>query len=574
MSSATSAVAPNDSAGRFRWAAWAGGALVVVVTVAAFLPALQDDFVNWDDVANFVMNPYYRGLGWANLRWMFTSTHVGHYTPLTWLTLGLDYLLWGMNPRGYHLSNLLLHAANVGLLYVAAHRLYVAAFAGGVTAPPAPGRGEQAAALWIGAAFAALVFGVHPLRVESVAWVTERRDVLCGLFYLLAVLAYLRGVEQGGGGMIQRRWWALSLGAFLLALLSKAAAMPLPAALLVLDIYPLGRVAAVRWRRLLIEKVPYLVLGGGAALVALVAQSQAHAVSGYQQYGIGSRLAMMAYSVMFYPWKFLWWANLSPVYELPARVDPLAPRFLLPMIGLMLVTTVLAAVRRRWPAALAAWVYSALLVLPVSGAIVHAGVQLAADRYSYLSGLGFALLAGSALVGVLQARRRLKPSVVGACVLVAVLVPIGLAAGTWRQSKIWRDTETLWRHALYVNPRSPHAHYDLGNWLRAVGRPQEAQTEYERAVALADRADLKAAALDGLAALLNTQGVAQAQRGELQSALGSFLQALSAVPGYPDACRNLRTLAGMIRVDPQELRRCPEAPMHVGRAPRPLEPAP
>src|SRR5262249_16728066 len=167
-------------------------------------------------------------------------------------------------------------------------------------------------------------------------WATERRDVLCGMFYLLATLAYLRGVERSM--KIQRSWWALSVGLFLLALLSKAAAMPLPAALLILDIYPLRRIGVVGWRRLLYEKRPYLVLAGLSAPVALIAQSSAEALAGFEQYRIGSRLAMASYSLVYYPWRFVWWDNLSPLYELPSKIDPLAPRFLLATIGVGIVT--------------------------------------------------------------------------------------------------------------------------------------------------------------------------------------------------------------------------------------------
>src|SRR5262249_12551247 len=167
--------------------------------------------------------------------------------------------------------------------------------------------------LSIGAAFAALAFGVHPLRVESVAWVTERRDVLCGFFYLLAGLTYLRGVARGG--RIASGWWAASLVAFALALLSKAAAMPLPAALLLLDVYPLRRLRAVGWRWLAAEKVPYVLLAAVAGGLAVMAQAQARALTGYGQYGAGARVGMTAYNLMFYPWKFVWAADLSPLYE-------------------------------------------------------------------------------------------------------------------------------------------------------------------------------------------------------------------------------------------------------------------
>jgi protein O-mannosyl-transferase len=460
--------------------------LLVVAAVAfvTFLPALDAGFVSWDDDSNLVDNPDFRGLGRAQLRWMFTTTLLGHYIPLTWLSFGVNYWLGGMAPWGYHLGNLLLHAANAGLFYLVSRRLLEAAFGGGVR--DAGPRVEVDHALTLGAAFAALAFAVHPLRVESVAWVTERRDVLCGVFYLLTALAYLRGVA--GGGVLRGRWQALSLGAFVLALLSKAAAMPLPAALLIADVYPLRRVATVGWRRLLIEKLPYLLLAGAAAALALIAQQSARAVSGYAQYGWGARVGMTGYSLMFYPWAFLWPADLSPLYELPQRVDPLRWRFLLPTVGFALVSAALVAARRRFPWALAAWAYSAVLVLPVTGAVVHAGVQLVSDRYTYLSGLSFALLAGGALTWLLRERRRVKPVVAAACFLAALLLVVGWAAGAWRQTRIWRDSETLWRYAREVDPDCALCNLNLGAELisppTGPARAREAEWLFGRVIAL------------------------------------------------------------------------------------------
>src|SRR5439155_451114 len=169
-----------------RWVRWLAPLLVALFTLAAFLPALQNQFVNWDDKDNFLDNPHYRGLGWTHLRWMWT-THLGHYIPLTWMTLGLDYLLWGMNPVGYHLTNLLLHAANAVVFFFVVRRLLTRA----LSSPS-----ERGHALALSAGFASLVFAIHPLRVESVAWATERRDVLSGLFYLLTILMYLRALER------------------------------------------------------------------------------------------------------------------------------------------------------------------------------------------------------------------------------------------------------------------------------------------------------------------------------------------------------------------------------------------
>jgi len=426
---------------------------IFVIVFLSFLPALDGQFLDWDDRENLVRNAGYRGLGWAQLKWMFTTTVLGHYIPLTWLSFGINYTLGGLNPWGYHLLNLLLHSANAALFYVVARRLLAAGI---------EGTSSQTWRLTAGAAFAALVFGVHPLRVESVAWITERRDVLCGFFFLLAILAWLRAIERPGGP--DRRWQLLSLAAFLASLLSKAASMPLPGVLVLLDLYPLGRLKARGWRSVLLEKLPHFALAAGAAGLALVAlRISGVSVTSYQSYGAGARLAMTAYSLVFYPWKFLWPSGLSPLYELPARVDPMALQFLLPMIAFFLVTAALIPFRRRWAGALAAWAFSAIMVLPVSG-VVHAGYQLAHDRYSYLSGLGFAVLAGAALIWVLDAgeRGRLRSPIVGLLMATAALLVLTWSADTWRQSRVWRDSENLWRWAVDRDPACAVCHNNLG----------------------------------------------------------------------------------------------------------------
>src|SRR2546426_882330 len=236
-----------------RCACWLVPVLITLVTFTAFLPALQNRFVTWDDEKNFLDNPHYRGLGWTQLRWMWT-THLGHYIPLTWMTLGLDYLLWGMNPLGYHLTNLLLHAANAVVFFFVVRRLLTRAL---------PSPAERGHALTVSAGFASLVFAIHPLRVESVAWVTERRDVLSGLFYLVTILLYLRASERGERG---RGWYWGTVGLFACALLSKAMAVSVPVVLLILDVYPLRRLGgSTGWwsepaRRVYVEKIPFVLL--------------------------------------------------------------------------------------------------------------------------------------------------------------------------------------------------------------------------------------------------------------------------------------------------------------------------
>ena len=210
-----------------------------------FIPSLSGEFLNWDDTVGLVRNDAYRGLGWPQIRWDFTNTHVGHYMPLTWLSFGVSYVLMGMEPSGYHAVNLLLHGVNASLFLLIAVRLLGAA-AGRRAAydPPRGADRRPAPTVVAGAVLAALVFGVHPQRVEAVAWITGRSTVLSGFFYLLAVLTYLRATD---GGRIRWRWaGAVSVGAFVAAVLAHPIAMTLPLSLLVLDAYPLLKTNILR----------------------------------------------------------------------------------------------------------------------------------------------------------------------------------------------------------------------------------------------------------------------------------------------------------------------------------------
>ncbi|MET0852304.1 MAG: tetratricopeptide repeat protein [Candidatus Rokuibacteriota bacterium] len=479
--------------------------LVALAAGAAFLPALDAGFVDWDDDRNFLQNPGYRGLGAAQLRWMLTSTWMGHYIPLTWASLGLNYALGGMSPWGYHLGNLVLHAANAALLFAVGRRLIAAAFDGGDAAPAvatltsgADAR-RAARALTVGAAVAALSWALHPLRAESVAWATERRDVLCGLFYLAAVLAYLRAVSSGAR---RRRWLGVSVAALACALASKAMAMTLPLTLLVIDVYPLRR-RDRGWLALVREKLPHFVLAALAALVATWAVTRGAAWTSYETYGLPARLALTAYSFWFHAAKLVWPEGLSPLYEMPARIDLLDPRFLGPCAGVLAITALLLALRRRFPAGLAAWTHALVVLAPVSG-MAHAGHQLAHDRYGYLASLGAATIAGGAVTWLLRARHAARVSrwVTAATLAGVALALAGLGAAAWEQTKIWHDSETLWRAAVAADPACSLCRHKLGNVLLAAGRHAEAEAELGTAAAL--RPD-RAGPLVSLGALLTEQ---------------------------------------------------------------------
>jgi hypothetical protein len=433
--------------------------LVGALTLLVFAPTLGNDWVEWDDRDNFGDNPHYRGLGWAQIAWMFTTALKGHWTPFTWLTLGLDYVVWGMNPVGYHLTNLVWHAASAALVLLLAARLL-----------PRVWPHASATALRLGAAGAALFFALHPLRVESVAWISERRDVVSGLFYLVTVLAWLTMVERTGAD--RRRWWLVALIAYALALLSKSIVISLPLVLLVLDVYPLRRLTAQNWhalegRRVLLEKLPFVLM---AAAVTILTLASFHGTqASLADYPPASRLAMVGYSLVFYVWKTVLPTSLSPIYELPWTVRLTDPPFLIAALLVAAAGVAVVLARRRWPAGLAVAVAYAVTLAPVSG-VAQSGPQLVADRYSYLSTLGLALLLGGGVIAVVSGGLgALRPSLVrlGMGAVAAWIVVLGVL--TVVQIQVWRDDRSLWEHALAIDPECAYCNDAYGRYQAATG---------------------------------------------------------------------------------------------------------
>ena len=310
--------------------------------------------MGWDDYDLLVQNPNYRGLGWEQLRWMFTTFHTGHYQPLSWITFALDYLVWGMNPFGYHLTNLILHAVNAVLFYFLTLRLLALALS--MTSVSAD------LDLRVAAGFAALFFAVHPLRVESVAWATERRDVLSGLFFLATILCYLQAAAAANQIWYRRRLVA-ALAFYILSLLSKASGVTLPVILFVLDIYPLRRLGPGKWfqastRWIWWEKIPFVFLAAGAAVIAPLAQQDAGAVASPCTGSRASRALWLNrfYGLAFYLWKTILPLDLSAFYEVPPNLNPFAWPFLLSGAVVVAVSIGLFIFVRRWPAGLASWI--------------------------------------------------------------------------------------------------------------------------------------------------------------------------------------------------------------------------
>jgi tetratricopeptide (TPR) repeat protein len=556
-------------------------ALIALATFIIFSGALRGGFLNWDDNIYLLANPHYRGLGWENLRWMFTSTLGGPYQPLCWLSFAFDHRLWGMDPFGYHLTNVLLHCANAVLFYGVALRLLPPA------AAPRPGVGPGRPRL--AAAVAALLFALHPLRVESVAWITERKDVLSGFFYLLTVYAYLR--RHADQGPSARTWKAVSWAAFALALLAKGMVVTLPAALVILDIYPLrrlpGRVKA--WfsrehRGVWLEKLPFLV---PALLIALAGYAGLQRAGTVIVESAAAHGARAVFGLAFYLWKTLWPVHLCQ-YLSSGPIEPFAWPYLLSGAAVGLITLGVILSHRRWPALSAAWAYYAVTLTPVLG-LVSFGVQSVADRYSYLSCLPWPLLAAA---GLSLAWRRADVWGRRLLCLATTAVLTGLSGLTWGQVGVWRDSETFWKHTIALRPGTSLAHHNLAVVLAEKGRTGEAVAHYREALRL--KPDYSSAyynlgrtlesqgqaedavahyrqalRIDPAAEVHTVLGDALARQGRSAQAIAQYRQALRLKPGYAAAHNDLGVvLAGLGRLEEavshyrEALRIAPDADVH------------
>jgi protein O-mannosyl-transferase len=511
------------------WSRWLIPAAVFLLTGLAFLPVLKNGFVNWDDRLNLVTNPHYRGLSLADLGWMFTTFHMSLYRPLTWMTWGLDYLLWGMNPIGYHLTSLIIHALNAVLFYFVALRLIGIAVPGVAT--------SRDFSLRLASGFAALIFAIHPLRVESVAWLSARNDVVSGFFFILTILCYLRAVMVPEGQRGRFAWMAAAVIIYGLSLLSKGIGLMLPVVLLILDIYPLRRLTgeAKSWfrptlRMIWWEKIPFLALALGAGALAVGAKQKYGLVVPVAEYGLLSRLATAVYGPIFYVGKTILPVRLSPYVPLPIPFDPWAWPFLLSGLAVLIVSGGLFVARHRWPAGLTTWACYATILVPVLG-IVQIGPQLVADRYSYLSCLGWAVLAGAGLLYCweLCARQRIGRATFALVGGLAGVALVGFGVLTWGQAKVWRDSETLWRYTLGNGHESSYAHINLGNALAEQGHLEEALEHYRQAVRI-DPEDATA---------YNNIGMALAERGRMEEAIDYYRNALRIDPNHAMAHHNL-----------------------------------
>ncbi len=488
--------------------------LAAAVTLAVYLRSLWSGFVNYDDLGYVVENPFIRTLDKNFIKWAFTREHMGNWHPLTMVSYAVDFRFWGLNPAGYHLTNIVLHAVNTFLVGTLATRLYgMASF-------------ERERDFYPGiltGLVAALLFGLHPIHVESVAWVSERKDVLSGLFFMLSILAYVKYADPGwrrGSGV----YYALSLVLFILALMSKPMAVTLPAVLLLLDFYPLDRLKGV-WRALY-EKVPFFALSAASVFLTVWAQAKGRAL--LTHYPLTERLAVAVRAYAFYIYKTALPVNLIPYY--PRPVHPFDYVFILSLAAFAAVTLwcLVALVPGRKKIYTAVWLYYIVTLLPVVG-IVQAGYQMAANRYMYIPSIGPFILIGS-FVGYLSSRFAESRAIVA--VSVAAALVLGLL--TFRQERFWKDSISLWSRELKYKPVTL-AYTGRGYAYYQEGRYAEAIEDYT--VVIEGTKGRKTDDIE-LDEVYNKRGLAYEKRGELKQAIADFGDAVRLNPKNARALNN------------------------------------
>ncbi|MGA2787076.1 MAG: tetratricopeptide repeat protein [Verrucomicrobiota bacterium] len=510
----TGASAPAVAGLRFR--VWLPAALLALVTIAAYWPAMRCDFVNFDDPDYITANPHVQGgLNWAGVKWAFGNTEqAAYWAPMMWLSHMLACQLFGLNPWGHHLINVLLHAVNTVLVFLLFQRM--------------------TGATWRSLLLAAL-FGLHPLRVESVAWVTERKDVLCTFFGLLALLMYVRYAEKSKvQGPKSQVCYSLALLFLALGLMSKAMLVTWPFVLLLLDYWPLERFKSYRVRRLVAEKIPFVALAVVMSVVTFVVQKHGGFVVTVmtQQHGgivmpveylpLGARSENALISYCRYLGKLFWPTDLAAFYPHPGYW-PMEQVLLAG--GLILGITVLFIVMRgRFPFMLMGWLWYCGTLVPVIG-LVQAGRVAMADRFTYVPSLGVLVIV---IWGTYQLTRRWRYQEMVLSVLgwAAVILCLGL---TRQQLGYWQDSEMLYRHTLEVSENNYLAHNNLGATLVEKGQIDEAISQYRQAVHLKP----------DYAGYQYNLGVALNKKGQTDEAIRQFQEAIRLAPDYAEAYNNL-----------------------------------
>jgi protein O-mannosyl-transferase len=517
--------------------------LLAAATLSVFWPVVHCDFLNYDDPEYFTANPHVlTGLTPANAAWAFTTGHASNWHPLTWLSLMLDVELFGTGPAGPHFTNLLFHTANTVLLFLLLRRL--------------------TGASWRSASVAAL-FALHPLHVESVAWVAERKDVLSAFFFMLTLLAYASYTQRRPGSRPQSPIlnYFLALLFFTFGLLCKPMLVPLPLVMLLLDWWPLNRISDFRFpvsdlKHLLLEKIPFFTLSATSCIVTFIMQQKGGAVAALVKVPMSSRLENAFVSIARYLGKAFCPVLLANPYPLPGHWPALPALAAFALFAGLCGMAV--CFRKRFPFGFTGWFWFVVMLVPVIG-LVQVGNAAMADRYTYLPLIGlFIILVWGAGEAVVTWRPH-RPSVTA----IALLLLLALAWRTRNQIGFWQNSGILFSHTLAVTENNYLAHNNLGTWLSDNGRTAEAMEHFQRSLqiqpdnpdalfnvgnAFAKLWNWDAAITNyqsvlrmapAKADILNNLGMALAAKNQYAEAVTNFEASLKLNPDFADAHNNL-----------------------------------
>lgn len=508
---------------------------LLLLLVGAYSPVFQAGFVHLDDPLHVTENPHVQqGLQLSSVAWAFSHVHAGYWIPLTWLSHMLDVELFGLDAAGHHAHNLLLHCLNALLLFICLRRL--------------------TGAVWRSLAVTAL-FALHPLHVESVAWITERKDVLSTLFWLLGIFFYTKVTAYGGGA---RRLWPVLL-CMLLGLLAKPMLVTMPLSLLLLDYWPLERWKQRTWKALVLEKWPLFLLALLAGMATLATQQGLGATAPWEEWGLWPRLSTALAGIAGYLRRLVAPYGLAAYYPLPQQTPILA--WGAGLAALFFLSWLCWRLRRQAPFLLMGWLWFLLLLAPVSG-LLQSGTQALADRFVYVPFIGIYL----ALVWSVWrlAQYAPQPRALGASLLLGLC--LALAFLTWGQTRHWKNSRTLltqmvavqpddlslrtqlarecarlkewscaeqqYQTVLQQEPTRPKALYGLGLLRHQQGRDQEAVPLLQASL---EQTPDYALAHNALAA-------AYTRLGKLQEARQHFKRALELAPQMHQARRNLEAV--------------------------------
>jgi tetratricopeptide (TPR) repeat protein len=497
----------------------------VLVAAGAFVyaPVRHYEFVNFDDTQYVRDNPVVAsGLSGRGLAWALTTGHAGNWHPLTWLSHLLDVELFGLDPGRHHLTSAVLHVVNTILLFGLLLRMTGAL---------------------LRSAFVAALFELHPLHVESVAWIAERKDVLSGFFFLLTLWAYLAYVRRPRGDR-----YALVLVLFALGLMSKPMLVTLPFVLLLLDVWPLGRAAELSaWRRLIVEKLPLAALAIASSVITVLVQQRAGAIKGLGVLPFDRRLATAVLAYVTYVAKAVWPSRLAAIYPYPA--PPPAWQVLGAIAILAAMSALALRAARRHPYLPVGWFWYLGTLVPVLG-LVQVGSQPWADRYTYTPAIGLFIVVAWGTVD-LCARWPHRNLLAAAAAAVALA---GCAVAARKQVEYWRTSVALWEHALGVTTGNHRAESNLAHALVRQGRLDEAVAHYVAALRIKP----------DFAEAHNNLGLVLADQGKVDDAMSHYSEALGVLPDDLEAHNNfgvalmgqgrdteaIRHFSEAVRIDP------------------------